>query len=216
MKRILALLLIFALALSLGACGGDDEEQQAVTPTPTATVAPSYKPTAPPTATPFPRVNVSDYVLIWRNDAKRGMNYMVPTHWVLEQSGDQYVVYFEPVPEGECGFRLSLARKKKSKEPDASQMRAELRKLLTEMEKSYDDFYSNGEISRDFSLVKFKGYSNYYTFNDEFGVKHKGFVIIATYNKRIYCMNFSGPESRFDEMSLSVGSRILESISRTT
>ncbi len=216
MKRILAFILIIALALSLGACGGGDDEQVAVTPTPTATATPTPQPGPPPTPTPFPRVNVSDYVLIWRNDAKRGMNYMVPTHWVLEQSGDQYVVYFEPVPEGECGFRLSLSRKKKSTDQNASQMRAELRKLLAEMQNSYDEFYTDGEISRNFSLVKFKGYSSYYTFKDEFGVTHKGFVIMATYDRRIYCMNYSGPESRFNEMTVSVGSRILESVSRTT
>ena len=217
MKKIVCILLTLVL-ISVLLCGCGDSDDTAAksdsAATPTAALA-TPSPTPVPTATPFTRVAVNDYVMQWKNDAARGINYMIPTHWILESAGERYLVYFEPVPDGENGFRVALANKKKSTEPDTDAMRSELRKLMNEMQKLYTDFSWNGSISRDYWLVKFKGYSGTYYYTDEYGVRMEGFVIIATYNRRIYCMNFSGPEDRFDEMKL-IGNKILESITRAS
>ena len=207
--------MVLLLAVLLCACGSDGDTDTAATPEPNSEVTPTPAPTLVPTATPFPRVAVDKYVLQWKNDTARGMNYMVPTHWIPGESGERYMTYYEPVPAGESGFRVAFVNKKKSSEPDAYAMRAELKKLISAMEESYSGFYCDGEISRDYSLVRFIGYSSNYTFVDEYGVRMRGFVIIATYNRRIYCMNFSGPEARFDEMQ-PIGNKILESVSRIT
>lgn len=223
MKKLKFVALIALIAVALTGCGADDDEQAAPSPTPETTInqaspptlSPSPTPTPEPEATPFPRVAVEDYVMIWKNDTTRGINYKIPVHWQLQQSDNRYLVYYEPTPEGELGFRLYLSNKKVSTEPNSSAMRTNLNKILEGMEQEYADFESDGKISRDYKLVRFSGYSTYYTFTDEYGVKNKGFVIIATYNRRIYCMNFSGPEARFNEMQ-GIGVSILESISRVT
>ncbi len=217
LTRALCLLMALLLAALLSACGSEDAQTAAASPTqvPAGNPQATPVPTAAPTATPFPRVSPDDYVLIWKNNTRIGMNYMVPTHWKETQIGERYSVFYEPVPDGETGFRVAFANKRKSKEPDSNTMRTELRKLLTSMSEVYTDFKNDGSISRDLSLVRFKGYSTYYTYTDEYGVTIKGFVIIATYNRRIYCMNFSGPEERFTEM-MSVGKKILDSVSRVT
>lgn len=216
-KKALAILLSIFLVLALASCSGKNDETQPEEETPVQNVATTYTPlpTTVPTATPFPRIAPENYVLQWKNDAKRGFNFMLPTHWVAGESGDRYCSYYEPVPDGESGFRVCFVNKKKNSEPDVSAMRNELRKLISDMESIYDGFECDGTISRDYSLVRFKGYSSLYTFLDEYGVKMKGLVVIATYNRRIYCMNFSGPEARFEDM-MPVCLKIMESMSRVT
>ncbi len=215
--RALCLILALLLATLLSACESDDTQTTDLAPTqvPAGNLQMTPVPTLAPTATPFPRVDPADYVLIWKNNTRIGMNYMVPTHWKESQIGERYSVFYEPVPDGETGFRVAFANKKKYKNPDSTTMRSELRKLLTSMSEVYTDFEYDDTISRELSLVRFKGYSTYYTYTDEYGVTIKGFVIIATYNRRIYCMNFSGPEERFTEM-MTVGKKILDSVSRVS
>ena len=203
--------------LMMTACGDDEKNadgdsknqqaaQQQATPTP--------MPTQAPTPTPFPRVAVDNYVMIWKSNPNRGINYMVPTHWEKGEEGERYVTYYEPVPAGETGFRVSFTNKKMSRDMDASKMKAELREFLDHMESIYTDFNSDREISRDYMLVKFKGFHSTYTYVDDYGVTIKGFVIMATYNKRVYCMNFSGPEARFDVMS-TIGTKMMDAMSRS-
>ena len=217
LTRALCLLMAVLLAMLLSACGSSDTQTADVNATqvPASNPQATPVPTVAPTATPFPRVDVADYVLIWKNNTRIGMNYMVPTHWKESQTGERYSVFYEPVPDGETGFRVAFVNKRKYKDPDSNTMRSELRKLLTSMSEVYTDFKYDETISRDLSLVRFKGYSTYYTYTDEYGVTIKGFVIIATYNRRIYCMNFSGPEERFTEM-MTVGRKILDSVSRVS
>jgi len=216
-KKLLVCALIVLMAVFMAACGDDDAtnenketgvnmEQKINAPTPT--------PTAVPTPTPFPRVAVSDYVLIWKSNANRGINYMMPVHWKIEYEGERYIGYMEPVPEGETPFRIALGNKKVSREPDSDQMRKELREYLTVFKDREKDFYSDGKILRDYSLVKFKGYSMFYEYTDELDTRIKGFAIMATYNRRIYLMNFYGPEDRFEEL-MPIGMKILNSVSRS-
>ena len=183
----------------------------AETPTPRPTV--TVTATIAPTPTPIPLLTSGQYVLQWKNDAERGMNYMLPTHWEQTASGDRYRVYSEPTPDGVSGFRVAFVNKKKASTPDANKMRAELRQLMAEMEAVYTDFHWNGEISRDYMLVKFKGYSGEYTYTDDNGEPMQGFVIIATYDRRVYCVNFSGPVARFADMK-SIMLKLVESVSR--
>ncbi len=215
-KKAIWIIMMILLCMILTACGddeaapGDNNNQQIVqnqaTPTPV--------PTQAPTPTPFPRVAPENYVMIWKSNPNRGINYMVPTHWEKGEEGERFVTYYEPVPAGETGFRVSFTNKKMSREMDSGRMREQLREFLDQMKEIYDEFYTDGTISRDYSLVKFKGFHSTYTYVDEYGVKIKGFVIMATYNKRIYCMNFSGPESRFEEMT-PIGTKMMEAMSRS-
>ncbi len=208
--------MIFALVLSLAACSGDDQTGTAdQTPAPTVNVnaGPTPTPTPAPTATPFPRVAVSDYVMIWKSEPSRGINFMMPTHWIESGSGERFVVYYEPTPEGENGFRASISNKKKTRQPDSDDMRDELRDFLAILKDTHDNFETDGTISRDMSFVRFKAFSSYYTYTDEYGVPMKGFVIMSTYNRRIYCLNFSGPEARFEEMQ-PIGQKILDNVNR--
>lgn len=215
-KKIIWVIMLMMLCMILTACGDDEAApgenkgqqnvQQEATPTPV--------PTQAPTPTPFPRVAPENYVMIWKSNPNRGINYMVPTHWEKGEEGERYVTYYEPVPAGETGFRVSFTNKKMSREMDSGRMREQLREFLDQMKEIYDEFYTDGTISRDYTLVKFKGFHSTYTYVDEYGVKIKGFVIMATYNKRIYCMNFSGPESRFEEMT-PIGSKMMEAMSRS-
>ncbi|MBQ1257504.1 MAG: hypothetical protein IIX93_09550 [Clostridia bacterium] len=215
-KKAIWVIMLMMLCVILTACGdeqqapGDNGSQQIVhqeaTPTPV--------PTQAPTPTPFPRVAPENYVMIWKSNPNRGINYMVPTHWEKGEEGERYVTYYEPVPAGETGFRVSFTNKKMSREMDSGRMREQLRDFLDNMKEIYDEFYTDGTISRDYTLVKFKGFHSTYTYVDDYGVKIKGFVIMATYNKRIYCMNFSGPESRFEEMT-PIGSKMMENMSRS-
>ena len=215
-KKIIWVIILMMLCMILTACGDDEAAtgenkgqqnvQQEATPTPV--------PTQAPTPTPFPRVAPENYVMIWKSNPNRGINYMVPTHWEKGEEGERYVTYYEPVPAGETGFRVSFTNKKMSREMDSGRMREQLREFLDQMKEIYDEFYTDGTISRDYTLVKFKGFHSTYTYVDEYGVKIKGFVIMATYNKRIYCMNFSGPESRFEEMT-PIGSKMMEAMSRS-
>lgn len=217
MKRFLVCMMLIVMSVVLAACGDDDKGdstqnnsnqsvQQEATPTPV--------PTQAPTPTPFPRVAVENYVMIWKSNPNRGINYMVPTHWELGEEGERYVTYYEPVPAGETGFRVSYTNKKMGREQDSYSMREQLRLFLSQMKEVYQDFETDGTISRDYSLVKFKGFHSTYTYVDEYGVKIKGFAIMAHYNKRIYCMNFQGPEARFDEMT-PIGNKMMESMSRS-
>ena len=218
MKKIFLALLISLIAVLLAACGDDAADVDVSlqeTPVPEVEATPTPSPTPVPTATPFPRIPADEYVLQWKNDASRGINFMIPTHWKPGESGDRYVTYYEPVPDDETGFRVSFVNKKKSSEPDAYAMRAELRKLLEDMKSIYTDFETDGDITRDYMLVRFKGYASQYTFTDEYGVKIRGLVVIATYNRRIYCMNFSGPDERFEEMTI-VRDKIMDSLSRVS
>lgn len=215
-KKAIWVIMLIMLCMILTACGDDETKpgtensqqnvQQEATPTPV--------PTQAPTPTPFPRVAPENYVMIWKSNPNRGINYMVPTHWEKGEEGERYVTYYEPVPAGETGFRVSFTNKKMSREMDSGRMREQLREFLDQMKEIYDEFETDGTISRDYTLVKFKGFHSNYTFVDEYGVKIKGFVIMATYNKRIYCMNFSGPEARFEEMT-PIGSKMMEAMSRS-
>lgn len=215
-KKAIWVIMLIMLCMILTACGDDEAKpgtensqqnvQQEATPTPV--------PTQAPTPTPFPRVAPENYVMIWKSNPNRGINYMVPTHWEKGEEGERYVTYYEPVPAGETGFRVSFTNKKMSREMDSGRMREQLRNFLDQMKEIYDEFETDGTISRDYTLVKFKGFHSNYTFVDEYGVKIKGFVIMATYNKRIYCMNFSGPEARFEEMT-PIGSKMMEAMSRS-
>ncbi|MCR4620635.1 MAG: hypothetical protein K5663_00950 [Clostridiales bacterium] len=209
MKRILSFLLILVLLVSQGYAA----TKRSTTPTPTPSPTPILRPTQVPTPTPIPIIPSSQYVLQWKNDAQRGMNYMVPTHWENTSTGERYRVYTEPTEDGVSGFRAAFANKKKSKAPDTSKMKSELRDLMKEMDKVYADFAWNGQISREYSLVKFKGYSGFYTYTDDNGEPMKGFAIIATYDRRIYLTNISGPLSRFDDMT-SIILKIVESVTR--
>ena len=217
MKRILVLLLMLLLALTLSACSGDDETIEGPTPTPTvnANAGPTPTPTAAPTATPFPRIDVSDYVMIWKSEPSKGINFMMPTHWKDAGSGERFVIYYEPVPAGENGFRVSISNKKKTKEPDSGDMREELREFLSVLKDTHDNFETNGEISRDVTFVRFKGFMSDYTYTDEYGIPMQGFVVMSTYNRRIYAMNFSGPADRFEGM-LVIAQKILENVNRAS
>ncbi len=216
-KKTIAVILLVLLALMLTACQDDNQETNENANNANAVnvnATPTPAPTPVPTATPFPRVPVENYVMIWKSNPNRGINYMVPTHWEQGEQGERYVTYYEPVPSGETGFRVSFTNKKMSKEPDSGRMRNELRDLLDQMKEVYDQFETDGNISRDYSLVRFRGFHSYYTFVDEYGVKIKGFAIMATYNRRIYCMTFQGPEARFDTMS-PIGTKMMESMARS-
>lgn len=214
-KTIWAIILVVMILL-LTACG-DDENQSEQTSGQTVVeqeATPTPRPTQAPTPTPFPRVAVENYVMIWKSNPNRGINYMVPTHWEKGEEGDRFVTYYEPVPAGETGFRVSFSNKKMSRDLDSGRMREQLRLLLEQMKEVYENFETDGTISRDYSLVKFKGFHSTYTYTDEYGVKIKGFAIMATYNRRIYCMNFSGPEARFEEMT-PIGNKMMEAMSRS-
>ena len=214
-KTIWAIMLVVMIFL-LTACG-DDENQSEQTSGQTVVeqeATPTPRPTQAPTPTPFPRVAVENYVMIWKSNPNRGINYMVPTHWEKGEEGDRFVTYYEPVPAGETGFRVSFSNKKMSRDLDSGRMREQLRLLLEQMKEVYENFETDGTISRDYSLVKFKGFHSTYTYTDEYGVKIKGFAIMATYNRRIYCMNFSGPEARFEEMT-PIGNKMMEAMSRS-
>ncbi len=208
--------MLLVMILLLTACG-DDEKQNTEANDPAVAqteVTPTPRPTQAPTPTPFPRVAVENYVMIWKSNPNRGINYMVPTHWEKGEEGDRFVTYYEPVPAGETGFRVSFSNKKMSRDLDSGRMREQLRLLLDQMKEVYENFETDGTISRDYSLVKFKGFHSTYTYTDEYGVKIKGFAIMATYNRRIYCMNFTGPEARFEEMT-PIGNKMMEAMSRS-
>lgn len=216
-KKTIAVILLVLLALMLTACQDDNQETNENANNANAVnvnATPTPAPTPVPTATPFPRVPVENYVMIWKSNPNRGINYMVPTHWEQGEQGERYITYYEPVPSGETGFRVSYTNKKMKSEQDSGKMRNELRELLDHMKNSYDQFETDGTISRDYSLVRFRGFHSYYTFVDEYGVKIKGFAIMATYNRRIYCMTFQGPESRFDEMA-PIGTKMMDSMNRS-
>ena len=214
-KKAIWVIMLLLLCMVLTACGDDEKTsgesgqqsvQQEATPTP--------RPTQAPTPTPFPRVSVDDYVMIWKSNPNRGINYMVPTHWEKGEEGERYVTYYEPVPAGETGFRVSFTNKKMGREMDSGRMREELREFLDHMKSIYTDFYTDGTISREYMLVRFKGFHSTYTYVDDYGVKIKGFVIMATYNKRIYCMHFSGPEARYDEMA-PIATKMMDTMARS-
>ncbi len=215
-KKTIWTIMLVIMILLLTACGDDVNQnaennnqtvvQQEATPTP--------RPTQAATPTPFPRVAVENYVMIWKSNPNRGINYMVPTHWEKGEEGDRYVTYYEPVPDGETGFRVSFSNKKMSRDMDSGRMREQLRLLLDQMKEVYENFETDGTISRDYSLVKFKGFHSTYTYTDEYGVTIKGFAIMATYNRRIYLMNFQGPEARFEEMT-PIGNKMMEAMSRS-
>lgn len=214
MKRALALLLIASLAFLLCACGNDDDpnKQAAVetaTPVPQVTAVPAATPT------PIPVLNASSYVMQWKNDASRGINYQVPTHWTMTASGERYIVFSEPVPDGESGFRVAYVNKKKASTQDNDKMRDELRKLMKEMTAMYADFKWDGEISRDYYLVKFKGFSAEYTYTDDNGEPMQGIVVISHYDRRIYCINYSGPVSRYAEMK-GIFNKMLDNLTRVS
>lgn len=210
MKKVFALLILICLCLCLTGCDDDKTEE---TVTATATPKPTVAATAAPTATPIPVLNANEYVMQWKNDADRGMNYMVPTHWVSEAAGERYIVFLEPVPDGESGFRVSYTNKKKSSEPDTSKMKVEFKNLISEMQKVYTDFEWSGTISRDYKFTNFVGYHSEYTFTDDNGTAMHGFVIIATYNRRIYCMNFNGPEDRWVDMK-TIMLKMMDNVTR--
>ena len=157
-----------------------------------------------------------EYVLMWKNDADRGMTYKVPTHWIESAVGERYKVFSEPTPAGESGFRVCFVNKKTSTDDRSStRMKKEFKMLMDEMEAVYTDFHWDGEITREFSIVKFQGYQGEYTYTDNNGEPMQGFVIMAKYDKRIYCMNFSGPASRFTDMR-SVMLNMLDSVTRSS
>ena len=212
-QRTLSFLCAFCFVLMLLMQPALAATKKNADPTPTPTPRPTPVVTPAPTPTPIPLLSSAQYVLQWKNDAERGMTYMVPTHWEQTAIGDRYRVYSGPTPDGVSGFRVAFVNKKKSKSVDATKMRAELKQLMAEMEAVYTDFSWNGNISRDFMLVKFKGYSGEYTYTDTNGEPMQGFVIIATYDRRIYCMNFSGPVARFADMK-SIMLRMMESVTR--
>ena len=209
MKKVLIIVLLIAMLLPSGFAA----TKRDATPTPSPSPTLYYQPTPVPTPTPIPIIPSSQYVLQWKNDAQRGMNYMVPTHWENTSTGERYRVYSEPTEDDVSGFRAAFVNKKKPSQPDASKMKSEFRALMKEMEKVYADFAWNGEISREYSLVKFKGYSAFYTYTDDNGEPMKGFAIIATYDRRIYCVNISGPLSRFDDMK-GIILKMVESVTR--
>ena len=96
---------------------------------------------------------------------------------------------------------------------DSTKMKNEFRALIGEMEKVYADFKWSGNISRDYSIVKFKGYSSEYTYTDDNGEPMKGFAIMAYYDRRIYLMNYSGPLARYADME-SIMLKMMESVTR--
>ena len=158
----------------------------------------------------------AEYVLMWKNDADRGMTYKVPTHWTESAVGERYKVFSEPTPAGVSGFRVCFVNKKTaSDDRSATRMKKEFKMLMDEMESVYSDFAWDGEITRDLSIVKFQGYQSEYTYTDLNGTAIRGFAIMAKYDKRIYCMNFSGPDARYTDMR-SIMLAMLESITRST
>ena len=160
-------------------------------------------------------LSAGEYVLQWKNDAARGMTYMVPTHWVESAVGERYKVFSEPTPEGESGFRVCFVNKKTNDDRSATRMKKEFNMLIDEMKAVYADFDWNGEISRELQIVKFNGYQSEYTYTDDNGEPMQGFVIMAKYDKRIYCMNFSGPAERYTDMR-SIMLNMLNSVTRGT
>ena len=154
-----------------------------------------------------------EYVLQWKNDAARGMTYMVPTHWVESAVGERYKAFSEPTPEGVSGFRVCFVNKKTNDDRSATRMKKEFNMLIDEMKAVYADFDWDGKISRELQIVKFNGYQGEYTYTDDNGEPMQGFVIMAKYDKRIYCMNFSGPADRFTDMR-SIMLNMLNSVTR--
>lgn len=215
MKRIAAILLGLIIVFALSGCGKDDNTTANKDNSPTVTPLPSFTAVPAITPTPIPVLNADSYVMQWKNDAGRGINYQVPTHWKITASGERYVVYSEPVPDGESGFRVAYVNKKKASQPDTEKMRAELRKMVSEMESVYTDFKWNNEIIRDYYLVKFKGFAAEYTYTDDNGTPMHGMVVMSTYDRRIYCMNYSGPEERYSEMK-GIFNKMLDNLTRVS
>ena len=207
---------MLALCITMCACGSDDEPTQ----TTGGNLIPQKKEvtvtvTPIPTATPINVLNSTQYVLQWKNDAERGMSYMVPTHWEETTIGERYHVYSEPVEDGKSGFRVCFANKKKASDPDTGEMRNQFKKLMNEMQEVYEDFKWEGEISRAIKFTKFNGYSSEFSYTDDNGEPMKGFAIIATYNRRIYCMTWSGPVSRYVDLE-GIMLKIVESVTRVS
>lgn len=214
MKKFLSILMMIVLCVVLCSCGDDESEsgnqtEQLVNNAPKATATPR------PTATPIVVLNSTQYVLQWKNDAERGMNYMVPTHWEETTTGERFRVFSEPVKDGESGFRVCYANKKKATAPDAAKMRAEFRSLMDEMAQVYENFSWTQEISRDYTFTKFKGYSSEFSYTDDNGEEMKGFAIIATYDRRIYCMTWSGPVNRYVDLE-GIMLKLVESVTRVS
>ena len=162
-------------------------------------------------------LSASEYVVMWKSDPSRGMTYKVPTHWVESALGERYKVFTEPVPAGESCFRVCFVNKKTTTDDKSTtRMKKEFNMLIEEMKAVYEDFEWDGEISRDRQIVKFNGYASDYSYTDSNGEKMLGYVIMAKYDKRIYCMNFSGPEARFTDDMRNIMFTILESITRST
>ena len=159
-------------------------------------------------------LSANEYVLMWKNDADRGMTYKVPTHWIESAVGERFKVFTEPTPYGVSGFRVCFVNKKTaSDDKTATRMKKELKMLMEEMAAVYTDFNWDGNITRDLQIVKFQGYQSEYTYTDMNGETIQGFVIMAKYDRRIYCMNFSGPASRFIDMR-SIMLDMLASVTR--
>lgn len=217
MKKLLLFALMLLMAICLAACG-DDENTDATDSgdqvTVNAKATPSPTPTMAPTPTPFPWVAPEDYVMVWKAYPNKGFNVMVPFHWQVASDGDRYIVFEEPVPEGESCFRVAFGNKKMSKNVDSSDVKEELKDYLAIIRDANTDFQLEGSITRDRSLVKFKGPSTFYNYVDEKGNKIRGFAIMSTYNRRIYLMNFSGPAERFDELT-AIGQKMMSSMARS-
>lgn len=216
MKKIILAILLLVMCFTLCACGSDDEPEHGtggdLIP---KKIVLSVTSTPIPTATPINVLNSTQYVLQWKNDPDRGMNYMIPTHWEETTIGERYHVYSEPVEDGKSGFRVCFANKKKASDPDTAEMRNQFRKLMSEMEGVYEDFKWEGEISREIKFTKFNGYSSEFSYTDDNGEPMKGFAIIATYNRRIYCMTWSGPVSRYVDLE-GIMLKIVESVTRVS
>lgn len=215
MKKVLALIMCAALALTLAACGsnGDSDVEVTVAPEESA-VAGDFgdsqpempvidsESTAPPDISPA-SYSYTTFTL------ESGFSMEVPSHWA-RQPASKSVCFTEPVAEGTVPGRIVVTSKKVESVGNSTREK-QLGSYFTNILGDFDTY----EWSDIYTDQPFLGDENAHSVTysgTRDGLSYKGYVILAAVNKTIYVYHFRCGSDAYDSME-SIMEYVRDSIS---
>lgn len=215
MKKILALFMCTALALSLAACGSTGDHETSVTVAPeesaAADVPGDVQPEMPvidAESTSLPDISPASYsYTTFTLDS--GFSMDVPSHWTRKPASKS-VCFIEPVAEDAVPGRI-VVTSKKVESVGSSTRENQLGSYFTNILGDFDACEWS-EIHTDQPFLGDETAHSVTYSGTRDGLSYKGYVILAAVNKTIYVYHFRCGSDAYDSME-AVMEHIRDSIS---
>lgn len=172
-------------------------------------------PTPAPTSAPVVGLALKDYQYETYNYTDMGISMEYPSHWTIDETGDNTVSFTEPVNSG-IAMRLALSVKGYEDKLATAQAKQEFNNYLNTIKASYDKF-QKGKIDTKGNFMNRRAWACTYKAQQN-GTIVRGYVIMTNVeaSKQIVVLHFSAPKNKYNKNSRSMYQKVMYSVKRLT